>query len=333
MASTARPPAVSLVIPARNASTTLGRCLDAVRGMKGHDGPDEIIVVDDGSTDQTGEVGTMAGARVLHIRASGPAAARNCGWRAANGELVWFVDADCVPRCDALVRLRSHLSDPEIAGAGGSYENLNRDSLNAWMIQDEITVRHARMIKDPWLLGTFNVLYRRSVLAEVSGFNERLHTAEDADLSYRIREAGYRFAFDRESVVGHFHETRWPRYLRTQARHGFWRAHLYRQHAGRIAGDGYSGVLDHLQIPLAGAAFIGLALAPFSRTIAPIAGILCAGLLLMQAPMMVAILRRAARPRAALYPLWASVRALARAAGGLIGIAHAVLIGSPRPQI
>ena len=110
-------PRVSLVIPGRNCSGTLGDCLDAVVRILEH--PDsalgEILFVDDGSTDGTSAVAAGFPVRVLHGSGQGAGAARNIGWRAAAHELVWFVDADWVARPDALDRLLPHLDDPAVA--------------------------------------------------------------------------------------------------------------------------------------------------------------------------------------------------------------------------
>ncbi|NNF44165.1 MAG: glycosyltransferase, partial [Phycisphaerales bacterium] len=246
------PAAVTLVIPGRNCAATIGVCLDAVVPMLKTTPLEAIIFVDDGSTDDTRAIVTVRPAvRVLAGSGAGPGAARNLGWRAATSPLVWFIDADCVAEDDALTRLLPHLADPAVGGVGGSYGNMREGSLLADLIHEEILERHRRMPIRVNFLASFNVLYRRSVLEEVEGFDERFLKAQDAELAFRVQEAGHALAFEFASRVRHFHPTRLGAYLRTQRQQGYWRAWLYVTRRGRAGGDSYSGLVDHLQPPLA----------------------------------------------------------------------------------
>ncbi len=249
--------AVTLVIPGRNCAWTLPACLDAVVPFLDSGDLREIIFVDDGSSDSTRAVASRYPVRVLEGGGEGPGAARNLGWRAARTELVWFIDSDCVAEPDSLGRLRAHLTTPQIGGVGGSYVNLRPDSTLACLIHEEIVSRHRSMQDEVDFLGGFNVLYRRDALEAVDGFDEcevngpGAPGAEDCDLSFRIVQAGWRLRFDPASRVGHFHPTSLRRYLYSQYLHGRFRVRLYVRHAGKMAGDSYSGLVDHLQPLLA----------------------------------------------------------------------------------
>ena len=96
-------------------------------------------------------------------------------------------------------------------------------------------------------LATFNVIYRRTILEELEGFDERYLKAQDAELSFRTRAAGHRLHFEMESVVDHYHEQRLRSYLKTQRQQGYWRVWLHLEHPGHAAKNSYSGALDHLQ--------------------------------------------------------------------------------------
>ena len=193
------------------------------------------------------------------MKNSGPAAARNRGWRESEGEWVLFTDSDCFPEREWVERLVRLLEPADAGAAGGSYSAANGENVLAACIQDEIAHRHRRMRRQVRFLGSFNLAVKRAVLEETGGFDVayRHASGEDNDFSYRVRKAGHNLLFDREARVAHVHPERLGRYLKEQARHGYWRMKLYRDHPERMSGDDYSGPADFLEPPVA-LALLGL---------------------------------------------------------------------------
>jgi cellulose synthase/poly-beta-1,6-N-acetylglucosamine synthase-like glycosyltransferase len=351
---------VTLVIAARDAAATLEACLRAVVRLLGSDqqkthppegappshpvdesrGPPddalswrsadpgagllaEIILVDDGSTDGTADIAGRYPVRILTGRGQGAAGARNLGWQAAVTPLIWFVDADCVAEPGALELLLPHLTAPDVAAAGGSYTNMQRDSLLATLIHEEIVARHRWMPVDVSVLASYHVLYRRQILEEVGGFDASCRWAHDAELAYRVRKAGYRLRFEIDSQVGHFHPVELRGYLAKQRQQGFWRVMLYRRHPERMAGDSYSGPWDFVQPPLAMLILATLplvAIAAFGWLSVPLVVALIAALLLAQLPMTLRIVRQTGKWRHASFAALGFVRAFWRGAGMLMGM-------------
>jgi glycosyltransferase involved in cell wall biosynthesis len=315
------PQEVTLVIPAKNASGTIGACLGSVAALKNRAAIKEIILVDDGSTDNTAELANRSDVRYIKGWGKGPASARNLGWRAATSDFIWFIDSDCVPEPDALAVLLEHMSETTVAAVGGSYKNLYPGSLLASLIHEEIVDRHQAMPSEVNFLGTFNALFRREWLDTVDGFNELFVTAEDADLAFRIRARGGRLKFDIRSHVGHFHPTKlWP-YLQTQRRHGYWRAWLYIEHPEKMSGDSYSGWVDHIQPPLAIFSLASLLICPLNAA-APFLALLLAG---AQVPMSWRIVQRTGVPRYAAFGAMGFIRSYARAIGMVHGAIEVIV--------
>lgn len=169
--------ALTVVIPARDAATTLGRTLDA---LLAHPDVAEVIVVDDGSTDDTAELAAERGARVVAGTGSGPSAARNRGAALASTPLLAFCDADdewIAPVPDPRVALLTER--PELDGALG--QTICRT--------DGPTARDAA----PTHLGAVHgLVLRRTAFDRVGGFDEDLQLGEDLDWILRSRAAGLR---------------------------------------------------------------------------------------------------------------------------------------------
>lgn len=310
---------ITLVIPGRDCESTLAKCLDSVVPLLDKGELKTILFVNDGSTDRTAEIAAQYPVTVITGKGDGPGAARNLGWQAAETEWIWFIDSDCVAEETALKRLIPHCNTPEVAGIGGSYSNLYPDSLLATLIHEEIVARHRRMNAEVNFLATFNVLYQRRVLESLNGFDEALKLAQDAELAFRIKQAGFRLRFEIQSCVGHHHPRKLMRYLRTQTRTSYYRIALYKKFPSRAKGDSYAGLIDYIQPPLALMTLITLPMVAFPTLwILPAAlGVL---LLLCQTPMTLSMLTHTKSLRMLAFPFMSLLRSHARGMGALAGL-------------
>ena len=248
-------PDISVVIPTFNRSGLLARLLDAIPDDDAAGCTTEVIVVDDGSTDDT-EATVRACARpVTYLRQAGlgPAAARNTGWRASSAPIVAFLDDDCVPRPGWLADYLVAFEDATVGGVGGTIEPLV-DGFVADFITADGLVDHGRppggdADADPTYLVTANAAFRRAALEAADGFEEgyrldrpgrtgRIVAGEDVDLCWRIVEAGWTLKRSPGATVAHDHRVALDDLMRTYFRHGRARRELGRRHRGRGASAG-----------------------------------------------------------------------------------------------
>ncbi len=264
----------SVVVPARDAERVLSECLTALTASANGATPHEVIVVDDGSTDDTAAVAAACGARVIRIPGLGPAAARNTGARAATGDVLVFFDADCVPQPGCLEALVAPLDDPSIAGVRGGYTSDQR-ALVARFVQLELEEKQARLAASSQIavVDTACAAYRRSVFADCGGFDERFPatSAEDVELSFRLAASGKRLVFAPGAVVRHRHTEALTRYLWRKLRFGYFRARLYGRFPDRVREDGYTPRLMPVQIALAGLVAGAALVGPWLRIGVPLA--------------------------------------------------------------
>lgn len=253
-------PEYSVIVPAYQAAAVIGDCVRALAQQTLDRARYEIIVVDDGSTDATGDVAQAAGAdRVVRVPHGGPAAARNAGIAAAQGEIVLFTDADCEPADDWIARMVTPFADLQVMGVKGTYRT-RQSSLIARLVQLEFEIRYARMAELPCIdfVDTYAAAYRRPLLVTYGGFDTAfpIPSAEDVDLSFRLARAGHWLVFAPEAWVWHRHPATLRRYLARKARFGYWRALLYVRYPDKITGDTHTDPALKSQFALA--ALLGL---------------------------------------------------------------------------
>ena len=320
---------VSIIIPVYNAEKTLESVIEACLSQDYPKSSLEIIIVDDGSVDGSSEIAKRYanhGLRYIYQENSGPAKARNSGWKASSGEIICFTDADCLPEREWVSKLVASYGSQEIGGVGGSYGIVNGDKLLSACIHEEISERHLKMPEVVNYLGSFNLSYRRRVLEEVGGFDESFKHAsgEDNDLSYRVIQKGYTLIFNKDAKVAHHYPERLIKYLKQQLVHGYWRVKLHRKHPHMLKGDVYSEVLDYIQPPLF---LITLLLLPFT-VIAPshilFFSMLLTGLLL-QFPFAFRIIVRTHKKKYLFLVPVTFLRGFSRSLGMFLGVVNFIL--------
>jgi glycosyltransferase involved in cell wall biosynthesis len=189
---------ISFIIPVLNGEKLIGMCLDNIIKEKASE--DEIIIVDNGSTDNTLKIaGKYQGVKILQFPGVTISALRNRGAEIAKGDLFAFIDCDCM-MCSgwraAVVRV---LQDSSIHATGSVYDIPEKAT---WVERAWLSERFMPNMKINYL-GSGNLIVRRYVFEEVHGFDETLKTDEDSDIGSRINQKGYTIFHDSAVRVIH----------------------------------------------------------------------------------------------------------------------------------
>ena len=263
-------PRTSAIIPAYNAEENILHSLEAFERQTIKDF--EVIVVDDGSTDTTAELVTQFRqqskfpVRLIHQKNSGPAKARNVGVERAEGEIILFLDSDCIPAENWLGEMTRPLGH-DVAGCYCWNRVRNPESMASRYVDYEMTRRHEGMIgKDIDSISTYSASFLKKVFTECGGFDIAYPEAsgEDFDLTYDIAKAGYKMKFVDSTYVYQYHPDSWRKYFYRQFRRGYWSVRLYLKHKDKIIkGNSYTGHGIEAQFVLCLLALLSIPLAIF----------------------------------------------------------------------
>jgi glycosyltransferase involved in cell wall biosynthesis len=203
IANATAPPRISAVIPCYNGAAFLQDALDSVASQTLP--VQEIIVVDDASSDDSAGIARRAGARVIVLpRNSGPAVARNRGVEAASNELVAFLDADDVwepAHCEIITAmLLRHPESP--IGFSRIRRFGDEDSLAPAILQEDTPARMLWRLLEANIVAQSSVIVRRDQLREIGGYAEARRYSEDYDLWLRFAQK-YPFVYS-QSVTTNY---------------------------------------------------------------------------------------------------------------------------------
>ena len=193
---------VSVIIPAFNEERVLGETLRHVRAaltaFAGRGWDAEIIVCDNNSTDDTGELARAAGVTVVFDPENQIARARNCGAAAATGDWLVFVDADSHPSAELFADMAGQIEAGHCLAGGSTIrldipERLPCILVRLWNWTSRVT---------HWMAGSF-IFCDATAFRRIGGFSQELFASEDIELSGRLKKLAR--AESRKIVILHHH--------------------------------------------------------------------------------------------------------------------------------
>lgn len=244
---------VSVIIPTYNGAKRVEKCLSALYKQE-YPGVLQIIVVDDGSSDNTLDIlNKYPDIKVISQENQGPAAARNNGASQSEGEIILFTDDDCIPEPNWISEMLKAFENPEIMGVKGAYKTIQQSPV-ARFVQYEYEEKYRYMDKYKYIdfIDTYSAAYRKNVFQEFGGFNTDFPVAcaEDVELSFRIANAGHKLVFNPNAIVTHSHPDTFWWYLQKKYKFAFWRMAAIKLSPNKAKGDTHTPNTMKLQLLL-----------------------------------------------------------------------------------
>jgi glycosyltransferase involved in cell wall biosynthesis len=203
-----------------------------------YDGEWEVVVVDNGSTDDSVDAvqafeGRVPGLRVVSATRKGHSIARNAGAQAAKGDFLLYCDADDVASPHWVSAMASAAATCDVLGGYNDAETLNEGLNRTWRRQQRSDRLPTKMGFLPLAL-TANFGIRASVLDDIGGFNETYEEGcNDVEVSWRAQLAGYELCYVPDAVMAYRYRTDLSALGRQMYRRGLAEPKLYRDFRGR----------------------------------------------------------------------------------------------------
>jgi GT2 family glycosyltransferase len=236
-----------VIVCTHNGARTLRRCLQGISELRYP--RYEVIVVDDGSSDQSAAVASEFDVRLISIEQRGLSAARNVGLAAARGEIVAYLDDDAWPDADWLRFLVLAFRTSSHAAIGGPNLPPADDGPVAACVANSPGGPTHVLLSDSEAehIPGCNMAYRREALARIGGFDPQFVTAgDDVDVCWRLQDSGETLGFHAAAVVWHRRRASVRAYWRQQVGYGRAEALLERKWPERYNRRGHATWSGHL---------------------------------------------------------------------------------------
>jgi mycofactocin system glycosyltransferase len=234
-------PRVSVIIPVRNRPEEIRGCLDSLGEIDYPPERMEIIVVDDASTDHTPDVVSKYPVTLIPLKRHKQASyCRNLGAKQARGEILAFIDSDCLADRLWLKELVPAFRDDSVMAVGGLIDSyFEQKGLDRYeKVKSSLKVapwfKRSREGKHFFYVPSCNLLVRKDTFLKLGGFTENLHVGEDVDLCWRLQDRGHAVEYRPQGTVYHKHRNRLGPFCRRRFDYGTSEPLLQRLHTERI---------------------------------------------------------------------------------------------------
>jgi len=233
-------PFVSVIIPVRNRPEEIKACLLSLGKLDYPLDKLEIIAVDDASCDHTPEAIKGFNVRLISLKKNRQAPyCRNLAAQKANGEILAFLDSDCVASPSWLKELVPAFKDPAVCAVGGRIDSFfDTTALDRYeQVKSSLIIgNHVRRSSERekfFYVPSCNLLVKKKIFHSIGGFNPDLVVGEDVDLCWRLQDAGHSVEFRPNGTIFHRHRNKMSAFCRRRFDYGTSEPLLQKLHPDR----------------------------------------------------------------------------------------------------
>ena len=253
-------PFVTIVIPAYNAAKYIELVLEAIYNQDYPKELIEVILVDDNSKDNTVEIAQSFQPKFQHFKIikkdglRGASSSTNIGIKQAQGEIICSIDSDAILlNKNWISEVVNAMADPQVAAVAGYIYTGNNYNIWARLMGAELEDRYDQIkTENVDHVSTCNTAYRKSSLEleSVNLLDENLYYGYDVDLSYKLKQAGFKIKLLKHIGCNHFWKETLLGYLKQQFNVAYGRLYLISKYPQKSSGDNVAGMFQFVQVPL-----------------------------------------------------------------------------------
>lgn len=191
----------SIIIPTHNSEKYIKTCLDSVLNINYPKKQYEIIIADGKSKDNTLKIAKKYSTKIINVPNKSISNNKNTASKSAKGKYLVFIDSDCVVGKDYLKIAEKLLKKYDCVG--GFYKPVKNVS---WVAKGWLLLEKTRISSADWIVGG-NMIIKKDVFTKINGFDNKLITAEDTDICYRLKNNGYSIFNEPRLEIFHLGQT------------------------------------------------------------------------------------------------------------------------------
>jgi mycofactocin system glycosyltransferase len=234
-------PSVTVIIPVRNRPREIAACLQSLGRLEYPKNKIEIIVIDDASDDSTPDVVSTFPVQLIPLKERRQASfCRNLGAQKAQGDILAFLDSDCIADPLWIKELVPAFNDPSNGAVGGTVDAYyTKKGLDCYeKIKSSLYMgswaKSSHEMNPFFYLPSCNLLVRKNLLLQLKGFREDMHVGEDVDFCWRLQDEGHCIEYRPVGTVYHRHRNTIRDFCARRFDYGTSEPLLQQSHAKRI---------------------------------------------------------------------------------------------------